>query len=159
MTVFMDFPVTEICDFQFRHIRIFILEIICDRFKRAFFAADAFHVYHFGFQTGVRPSEQLYGRPYGSVRCSELEYDIFRRQDFDEMQEFSMEGFIFRGSLDEVVDKIEDVVLRLYCDNIRSIRPEMIAVVDIIEECCSEMKLMMEDFIKTRVPPVASKSL
>ncbi len=48
--------------------------------------------------------------------------------------------------LDEVVDKIEDVVLRLYCDNIRSIRPEMIAVVDIIEECCSEMKLMMEDF-------------
>ena len=48
--------------------------------------------------------------------------------------------------LDEVVDKIEDVVLRLYCDNIRSIRPEMIGVVDIIEECCSEMKLMMEDF-------------
>ena len=48
--------------------------------------------------------------------------------------------------LDEVVDKIEDVVLRLYCDNIRFIRPEMIAVVDIIEECCSEMKLMMEDF-------------
>ena len=36
--------------------------------------------------------------------------------------------------LDEVVDKIEDVVLRLYCDNIRSIRPEMIGVVDIIEE-------------------------
>ena len=48
--------------------------------------------------------------------------------------------------LDEVVDKIEDVVLRLYCDNIRSIRPEMLGVVDIIEECCSEMKLMMEDF-------------
>ena len=48
--------------------------------------------------------------------------------------------------LDEVVDKIEDVVLRLYCDNVRSIRPEMLPVVDIIENCCSEMKLMMEDF-------------
>lgn len=48
--------------------------------------------------------------------------------------------------LDEVVDKIEDVVLRLYCDNIRSIRPEMISLVEIVEACCSEMKLMMEDF-------------
>ena len=48
--------------------------------------------------------------------------------------------------LDEVVDKIEDVVLRLYCDNIRTIRPDMLKAVDIVEECCSEMKLMMEDF-------------
>ena len=48
--------------------------------------------------------------------------------------------------LDEVVDKIEDVVLRLYCDNIRTIRPEMIQAVDIVEKFFSEMKLMMEDF-------------
>lgn len=48
--------------------------------------------------------------------------------------------------LDEVVDKIEDVVLRLYCDNIRKIRPEMIEAVNIVEKCCNEMKLMMEDF-------------
>ncbi len=48
--------------------------------------------------------------------------------------------------LDEVVDKIEDVVLRLYCNNIRTIRPEMIAAVDVVERCCSEMQLMMDDF-------------
>lgn len=48
--------------------------------------------------------------------------------------------------LDEVVDKIEDVLLRLYCDNIRTIRPEMLRIVDVVEECCNEMKLMMEDF-------------
>ena len=47
--------------------------------------------------------------------------------------------------LDEVVDKLEDVVLRLYCDNVRSIRPDMAASVDVVERCCSEMKLMMED--------------
>ncbi len=48
--------------------------------------------------------------------------------------------------LDEVVDKIEDVVLRLYCDNVRSIRQEMLAAVDVVEQCCLEMKDMMEDF-------------
>ena len=48
--------------------------------------------------------------------------------------------------LDEVVDKIEDVVLRLYCDNVRTLRPDMEAAVDVVERCCSEMKLMMEDF-------------
>ena len=48
--------------------------------------------------------------------------------------------------LDEVVDKLEDVVLRLYCDNIRSIRPEMVEAVDVVEKCCAEMELMMVDF-------------
>lgn len=48
--------------------------------------------------------------------------------------------------LDEVVDQIEDVVLRLYCDNVRSIRPEMPAAVDVVERCCIEMEKMMDDF-------------
>ena len=48
--------------------------------------------------------------------------------------------------LDEVVDKLEDVVLRLYCDNVRSIRPDMAASVDVVERCCKEMLLMTEDF-------------
>ena len=49
-------------------------------------------------------------------------------------------------ALDEVVDKLEDVVLRLYCDNVRTIKPEMIAVVDVVEKCCSEMLAMTEEF-------------
>ena len=48
--------------------------------------------------------------------------------------------------LDEVVDKLEDVVLRLYCDNVRTIRSEMDAVVSVIEKCCDELLLIMEDF-------------
>ena len=52
--------------------------------------------------------------------------------------------------LDEVVDKLEDVVLRLYCDNVRSIRPDMAASVDVVERCCKEMLLMTEDFADFR---------
>ena len=52
--------------------------------------------------------------------------------------------------LDEVVDKMEDVVLRLYCDNIRFIKPEMIAVVDVLERCCSEMHAMIKEFSNFR---------
>ena len=48
--------------------------------------------------------------------------------------------------LDEVVDKLEDVVLRLYCDNVKKIRPEMHQAVDVVERCCSEMHLMVQDF-------------
>ena len=48
--------------------------------------------------------------------------------------------------LDEVVDKLEDVVLRLYCDNIRTIRPEMVAAVNVIERCCTAMLEMVKDF-------------
>ena len=53
--------------------------------------------------------------------------------------------------LDEVVDKLEDVVQRLYCDNIRTIRKEMFEVVDIVEKCCNELLEMMKDFV-TRFP-------
>ena len=48
--------------------------------------------------------------------------------------------------LDEVVDKLEDVVLRLYCDNVRVIRPEMLDAVDVVEKCCTEMRVLMDDF-------------
>ncbi len=52
--------------------------------------------------------------------------------------------------LDEVVDKLEDVVLRLYCDNIRVIKPEMIEVVTVVERCCVEMHEMMKEFSQFR---------
>lgn len=52
--------------------------------------------------------------------------------------------------LDEVVDKIEDVVLRLYCDNIREIKPQMHSATAIVERCCAEMQLLMEDFSNLR---------
>lgn len=47
--------------------------------------------------------------------------------------------------LDTVVDRIEGVLLRLYFDNIRTIRPDSIQLAEMIERACSEMgKLLAE---------------
>lgn len=47
--------------------------------------------------------------------------------------------------LDTVVDRIEGVLLRLYFDNIREIRPDALKMVEMIERSCDEMgKLLAE---------------
>lgn len=47
--------------------------------------------------------------------------------------------------LDTVVDRIEGVLLRLYFDNIREIRPDALKMVEMIERACDEMgKLLGE---------------
>ena len=48
-------------------------------------------------------------------------------------------------SIDEVTDKIEDVLLRLYCNNIRSIRPDALELVAIVIKCCDEIKSMLKE--------------
>ena len=47
--------------------------------------------------------------------------------------------------LDTVVDRIEGVLLRLYYDNIRSIRPDALQMVEMIERSCSEMCKLLDD--------------
>ena len=49
-------------------------------------------------------------------------------------------------SIDEVVDKIEDVMLRLYCNNIQTIRPDAIELGAVLIRCCEEMKKLLEEF-------------
>lgn len=48
--------------------------------------------------------------------------------------------------LDDVVDSIEDILLRLYMYNVEEIRPEAIEFMDIIVRSCEKMKKMMEEF-------------
>ena len=48
-------------------------------------------------------------------------------------------------NIDEVTDKIEDVLLRLYCNNIRSIRPDALELVAIVIKCCDEIKSMLTE--------------
>lgn len=48
--------------------------------------------------------------------------------------------------LDDVVDAIEDILLRLYMYNVEEIRPEAIEFMDIIVRSCEKMKKMMEEF-------------
>ncbi len=48
--------------------------------------------------------------------------------------------------LDEVTDKIEDVALRMYCNNIEDIFPPAKAMVKVVIESCEEMVKMLEEF-------------
>ena len=48
-------------------------------------------------------------------------------------------------NIDEVTDNIEDVLLRLYCNNIQSIRPDALELVAIVIKCCDEIKNMLAE--------------
>lgn len=49
-------------------------------------------------------------------------------------------------NIDDMTDKIEDVLLRIYCNNIRSIRPDALKLVDVAIKCCEEVKAMLMGF-------------
>ena len=47
-------------------------------------------------------------------------------------------------NIDEVTDKIEDVLLRVYCNNVQKIRPEALELSRLVIRCCEEAKLMAQ---------------
>lgn len=49
------------------------------------------------------------------------------------------------GEIDDVTDAIDDVMLKLYMYNIKSIKPETIEFSETIVEACHQLKIMMED--------------
>ena len=49
-------------------------------------------------------------------------------------------------SIDEITDKIEDVMLRLYCNNVQTIRPDALKLIDVLIRCCGEVKEMLGCF-------------
>jgi len=48
--------------------------------------------------------------------------------------------------IDEVTDKIEDVLLYVYMNNVQKIRPEAIEFTKAIIKCCHTLKELMEEF-------------
>ncbi len=52
--------------------------------------------------------------------------------------------------IDNVTDAIEDVLLRVYMYNIRSILPEALEFSETIVQCCDELKKMMQEFSNFR---------
>lgn len=50
-------------------------------------------------------------------------------------------------SIDEVTDKIEDVLIRIYINNIHAIKPEAVEFTKIIIRCCNALKEIMEEFV------------
>lgn len=53
---------------------------------------------------------------------------------------------LLSSCLDEVTDKIEDVVLRMYCNNIHDILPAAIDMARIVVDSCEEMVILLEEF-------------
>ena len=54
--------------------------------------------------------------------------------------------------IDEVTDKIEDVMIRIYINNVKSIRPEAIEFTKIIIRCCETLKEIMQEFADFKKP-------
>lgn len=49
-------------------------------------------------------------------------------------------------NIDEVTDKIEDVLLRIYINRVLTIRPDAFALLETVSKCCQEMKSLLEAF-------------
>ncbi len=48
--------------------------------------------------------------------------------------------------IDDVTDCIEDILIRIYINNVKSIRPDSIEFADILIQCCGAMKEMLKEF-------------
>lgn len=53
-------------------------------------------------------------------------------------------------NIDEVTDKLEDVAIRLYINNVDVIREDTKALADVVQRCCEEMRDMLRDFADFR---------
>ena len=49
-------------------------------------------------------------------------------------------------NIDEVTDQIEDVLLRLYCNNVQVIRPDALKLSEVMIRCCEEARNMAREF-------------
>ena len=61
--------------------------------------------------------------------------------------------------LDEIIDKIEDVALRLYVCNVQTIRPESIRFAKLVIRCCETVKAAMQEFPNFRKSRELQQSL
>ena len=50
------------------------------------------------------------------------------------------------GELDEVVDEIEDIIIKIYMFNIKSIRPDALEFARILAQCCQETRNILKEF-------------
>lgn len=49
-------------------------------------------------------------------------------------------------AIDDVTDKIEDVMIRLYINNIKSIRPDALEFTKLITRCCKTLNKLVDEF-------------
>lgn len=49
-------------------------------------------------------------------------------------------------NIDEMVDRLEDVLIRIYINNVQTIQQEAVEMMKVIIKCCEEVKAMLEEF-------------
>ena len=77
----------------------------------------------------------------------EINHAIFKTVATDFITPIEREDIIqLSQNIDEMTDKIEDVMLRIYCNNIREIRPDALTLVGLTINCCEETKKMITEF-------------
>ncbi len=55
--------------------------------------------------------------------------------------------FQLSRNLDELTDKVEDVLVRIYMNHIDNINPHALQMVDIVDKCCDEVLSLMHDLM------------
>ena len=53
-------------------------------------------------------------------------------------------------NIDEITDKLEDVLIRVYINNVTAILPGAIELLDVVIQCCEEVCALLEDFADFR---------
>jgi len=123
--------------------------------------------YYTNFVEGVGFSCQAASMLHESLQCYDhtkihdrmMEmHNIEHTADYakHEMMEHLMKEFItpierediisLSQNIDDVTDSVEDVIMRAYMFNIKSIKPEALAFSKLIVSCCCALKIMMEEF-------------
>ena len=89
---------------------------------------------------------------HGVEHAADLEkHDMIHRLAREFITPIEREDIILLSqNIDEVTDKIEDVMLRLYYNNIQSIRPDSLELVSIVVKSCDMVKLMLKEFASFR---------
>ena len=77
----------------------------------------------------------------------EIKHEMMRRLVKEFVSPIDREDIIqLANELDNVTDKIDDILIRIYMYNIQSVRPEALSFADVILRCCKALQLAMVEF-------------
>lgn len=80
-------------------------------------------------------------------KADEYKHDMMTKLAQEFVTPIEREDIIMLANeIDEVTDKIEDVLIRIYMYNITQLRPAALAFADVIVRCCHALQLAMKEF-------------